>query len=1064
MFFILLVVGHVAASVALSGVNLDCTNDNEGLMSCFFDAPNCTDYNVTLWSLDGYGESSCLAVQCASGKCCCSVSMILVFGENHTAFVRRAGEYVESKNISVKHSFKPQTPTMVSVNETNGNFRVFWRTNHKGVIGNNIITHLTYRQKGDSKEVTKVLKAPLVETPQCDLCATTEILGAHLKPSTTYVVRVQSLMSWESPPSEPSKEYEFITPASRERLLMINIISLSLVAITISIVAYVSYVKCRAKYWDSVSDYQNSKLLDINPSEEEVLKPTPPVISSIYVESLNPDDLKRWSKGSLIDSSTESLLQSSGISSDLPSLSYACTEASDVIAGVQEALNKALMNIIPISTDHLLKDSNKPTSVLSTQPSPSSSEQHSALENTVKYSFIRPTCPTQVMNDNLEGHAQPEMPCNCSYQETGGMSTADQRGSACEENMFPTLVASYTLSGTSSRQCNRDSGRFSDGENADASFSCSNTGLSGNAESRVAAEHEHCQEMSRGACSKWEDATKEAEGHTCIPASFLVDDNYQSFQVLSELSGHQYKEQKSGGKKVLENSLEDAAQGKNCIPVSSNHSFAINDNHQEFRDFGDLSDCHFEEKSVKKRDPDKVLEMSAKDATKGNNGIPASSNHSFPSDDNYQAFRGFRDLSQCQFEEQKSVKKQEPDKVLEISAKDATKGNNDIPASSNFSFPIDDNYQAFQGFGDLSQNQFGEQKSVKKQKLDKVSEISAKDATKDNNSTPASSNNSFPIDDSYQAFQGFRDLSQNQFGEQKSVKKQEPDKVLEISAKDATKGNNDIPASSKCCLLMVDGYEVFQGLKELSDDTFGSVKSVKKQGLDKGLEKSFDDFTEGDICMPSRSNYNCPVDDNHKAFQDLREHSENPFGEQIGDNKEDLEKVLENYLEDVTQDDNHVHARSDRCLTVAVGKETFPGLRELSGSQFGQQNGGKTEDLRGTSENSFEDVCKGYSSNLASSNPSVPVDNKYQTFQGLWDNSDNQFGKQKSGEKENLEEDVKNPINGATKADGSTCVLGSLLNALPVDDNYQRIPCLKKEMGMKLANQRSGVKEESENV
>lgn len=38
-----------------TGVNLDCTNDYEYRMSCHFDAPNCTDYNVTLWSLDGYG-------------------------------------------------------------------------------------------------------------------------------------------------------------------------------------------------------------------------------------------------------------------------------------------------------------------------------------------------------------------------------------------------------------------------------------------------------------------------------------------------------------------------------------------------------------------------------------------------------------------------------------------------------------------------------------------------------------------------------------------------------------------------------------------------------------------------------------------------------------------------------------------------------------------------------------------------------------------------------------------------------------------------------------------------
>ncbi|XP_061523549.1 uncharacterized protein LOC133397085 [Phycodurus eques] len=930
---VVVVVGNIATSVDLSGVNLDCTSDYEKLMSCHFDAPSCTDYNVTMWSLDGYGESYCLPVQCASGKCCCSISMILILDKNHMAFVRRGGEYVESKNISVKHSIKPQTPTIFSVNETNGNFQVIWRTNiNKRSIREIISTNLTYRKKGDTKEVTEVVKAPQVETPLCYPCVSTEILGAHLEPSTTYDVTVQSFLPWKSPPSDRSKEYEFSTPASRESLLLTLIISLSLVAITMSSVAYVSYVKCRTKYWDSVSDYQNSKLLDINPSEVEVLKPMPLIISSIDVETLTPDGLKPWSKDSLIDSSTESLLQSSGTSSGPPSLSYACTEAADIIAGVQGALSKALMNIIPVSapTDHLLKDSNKPTSALFTHPSPCNSEQHSELENTVTYSFIRPSCPVQVKADPLKSHAQPEMPCDCSYQETGGVSTCDKRASACEENMFPTFVSFYTLTATSHQRCSRDSGRFSNGENSDASLSCSNTSLSGDVESRVAAEHEHCQEMFSGACGKGEDATKESEGHICIPASlqgtFPVDVNYQPFQGLRELSDNQFDEQKSD-----------------------------------------------------KKAPNKVLENSLEDATKGNNCIPASSNHCFPIDDSYQAFQAFRDLAECQFEGQKSVKKLDLDNVLEISSEDATNGDNYVPANSN---------------------------------------------------------RSLLMADSYEVLQGLKELSDEKFGVLNSVKKRDLDNVFEKSLEDFTEGDICIRKSSNYSCLVDDNYESFKGLRELSDCQLEEQKSGKKVS-DKVLENT----TQGDSCVPASSNYNCLVDNNYKAFQGFRELSDNQFGEQNSGNKEDL-KVLENHFEDATKGDNCVRASSDRYLTVADSKEAFQGLRELSDSQFGQQNSGKNEDLEKAFENYFEVACKGYTSIPASSNRSVPVDDNYQAFQGLRKHLYNQVGEPKSGEKENLGKDVENPFDDAPKADNYTCVLVNLLNSLPVDDNDQMFPCL----------------------
>ncbi|XP_051918809.1 uncharacterized protein LOC127599146 isoform X2 [Hippocampus zosterae] len=773
MIFIVavVVVGNIATSASLSGVNLDCTNDYENWTSCHFDAPNCTDYNVTLRSLDGYGETHCLPVECASEKCCCSIHMLLILDENHTAFVRRRGEYVESKNISVKYSFKPQTPSIVSVNETNGNFQVIWRTNiNKRHIREIISTLLTYRKKGETEEMTEVVKAPQVETQLCFLCFTSEILGAHLEPSTTYIVTAQNVLPWKSPQSDRSEEYEFTTP-SRESLLLTLIITLSLLAITISSGAYVCYVKCRAKYWDSVSS-QNSKLLNIYPSKEEVLKPMPPIISSIYVETLIPGDLKPWSKGSLIDSSTESLLQSSGIGSGPPSLSYACTEAADIIAGVQGAVSKALMNIIPASasTNHLLKESSKPNGVSSTRPSPCNSEQHSGCENAVTYSFIR---PVHVIPETLKIHAQPQLPFECGYQGTGSVSTcADKRGSACEENSFPTLVSSYTLTPASRQQANRDSGRFSIGENSDASLSCSNASLSGDVACRMETGHEGCQEMfiSR-ACSKWEDATKEGKALLCIPASlqghFPVDDNYQVHRCLKELRDRPFEEEthlkNQDLSKALENYSKDALKSDTGSRAHSTHSILVDDNYQAVQDLRELTGSQIGEPKSSKITLDNVVGNLLDAVRKSDTCVPTISNFGCLVDDNYQVFRGGRELSNSQFGQQNSDNTNDLKKTFNNSFEGVCIGDTCGPANSNPNFPVD-NCQAFHGLGELSDHrvEVGERKSVENECLLKDVGKPFKDLSqRDQGHTCISLNlqGSLPVDDNYKVCCGIRELS-----------------------------------------------------------------------------------------------------------------------------------------------------------------------------------------------------------------------------------------------------------------------------------------------------------------
>lgn len=147
-------------------------------------------------------EKHCLLKQCHTGLCCCSVQMILVPGETHTATVgEKRGKKIESKNISVTDTsrftnlkwkyinlqlpkidcsrarikvtglgvgwrlrnfpltylssttVKPQTPTIISVNESNGNFEVRWKTNMESLCGNRLKACVTYHKKGDTEKV-----------------------------------------------------------------------------------------------------------------------------------------------------------------------------------------------------------------------------------------------------------------------------------------------------------------------------------------------------------------------------------------------------------------------------------------------------------------------------------------------------------------------------------------------------------------------------------------------------------------------------------------------------------------------------------------------------------------------------------------------------------------------------------------------------------------------------------------------------------------------------------------------------------------------------------------------
>uniref|UniRef100_A0A3Q3LCF9 Uncharacterized protein n=1 Tax=Labrus bergylta TaxID=56723 RepID=A0A3Q3LCF9_9LABR len=464
--FVLLILGNIATVISLHGTysqSLDCTNDFEEFMFCSFGGENCTEYNMTLkWDK----EKGCIFSQCDVGQCCCSVQMnYFVINNTHTATVWKNGESIETKTISVTDSIKPKTPTIISVDESNGNYQVVWLTNteQERSFTQHLTAEVTYYEKGCTDKVS--VKVNQTADGGRNYY---EIQGRLLNSSTTYVVSVKSFIDWSGKYSDSSNEWEFTTPVSSNTLFLAIVIGLSVAAVLISGVIYGCY---RAR-----GESNHRLLFNLLPSLCQVLKPVRPIISSVCVEPFS-DDSKTWLKDSLKDFSSGSNQQSSGISTGSSCLSYANTEPADIIAEVQDALRKTFANICPISpmTTSLLTDSNTNSGLLCDPHSPcdvraeDGSSGSSAFLNQT-YSLLIPNCPAQIKTDISDVPKQNEMFCESAYCPSEGITVISyQQAPACPLINLTPEVSSLLPPDMSYQPCNADSGRFSSAEDSGSS-------------------------------------------------------------------------------------------------------------------------------------------------------------------------------------------------------------------------------------------------------------------------------------------------------------------------------------------------------------------------------------------------------------------------------------------------------------------------------------------------------------------------------------------------------------------------------------------------------------------
>ncbi|XP_047436169.1 uncharacterized protein LOC125005153 [Mugil cephalus] len=527
MTFLLLFLGHVVTAIALTGVhsetalNLDCTNDFEK-MFCQVEAQNCTEYNLTIESDLGDGTESCSLQQCDSGRCCCTVTMKLILGETHTATVWRAGKSLESKKISVTDTVKPKTPTIISVNESKGNFEVKWISNMEASFP--LTAEVTFYKKGDTKKVTESITRAIVEGLNYY-----EINGERLESSTTYMVSVRTHTNISGKFSDSSNECEFTTSSSLVIVPLAIIISLSMTAVILGGVLYVCYIKYKRKWWDTVVKDLNPKLLNMHPSKTELLKPSPVVFSPLTVsirdDTHSLDDSKKGSK--LCDTSSWSLQQSSGISTGSSALRHANPEPAQftIADAVRDALHEALPTIGQMTP-------------LTTDPSIDLNSDYS-----VKVKDIR-SGPSCFVNRTYS----PLMP----GESTNPPSESNTVTVTCPDSLSPVqqLIISASLDmvvDDSYQQCNAESGRFSYTEDPSLSSISSDTSTAPCCDlmSRVEAECEDSGGSNLNAKSEEDNLCDKNSCH----GSLVVDKDYQSLQSLVQQPDVSFPEWKSGEQK-----------------------------------------------------------------------------------------------------------------------------------------------------------------------------------------------------------------------------------------------------------------------------------------------------------------------------------------------------------------------------------------------------------------------------------------------------------------------------------------------------------------------------------
>uniref|UniRef100_A0A3B5LZD2 Fibronectin type-III domain-containing protein n=1 Tax=Xiphophorus couchianus TaxID=32473 RepID=A0A3B5LZD2_9TELE len=259
-FQLLLFLGYFATAQAAIGiknhhfnlirfVDLDCFNDYDNIF-CRLGVKECSQYTLIVDDIyDKYNRSleKCNSEQC----CCCSTTFDPISG------TRSSLEKLKSVSLFF-YTVKPKTPTIVSVDKTEGIFTVYWKT-HMSVLLDKPTAEVTISKIGTQWKVRPNILV---------LITNFQINSQDLEPDTNYTVSVRSYTLYSHNFSDISEEFKFETSSAPNSLLLWIIISLSIFGVILIVSIYICFVNVSGNSSGGSSDLCYGQTEPLEPKDD----------------------------------------------------------------------------------------------------------------------------------------------------------------------------------------------------------------------------------------------------------------------------------------------------------------------------------------------------------------------------------------------------------------------------------------------------------------------------------------------------------------------------------------------------------------------------------------------------------------------------------------------------------------------------------------------------------------------------------------------------------------------------------------------------------------------------
>ncbi|XP_069840006.1 interleukin-4 receptor subunit alpha-like isoform X2 [Dendropsophus ebraccatus] len=265
--------------------NLDCVNDYDKTMVCFWEVEN-EDTNCSLDFQLKYTDFTETSKNCTDiyneydknsrvpSKCVCNIKVeAFIADENYVIEVVSDGQSIASAKIHILSSLKPKRPTNVSVDVTDPeNGVVHWKSHYEqsSVVERRLSYHIQFIDKEDDKEF---------EDNSTRIEPRYMFSKRHLTRGHEYKVRVRTRIThseqtkeiWSewSPESEFKNDYSLTTLESLQIIIPVS----SVIILLLIVSCYFCITRAKEKWWNNIPDPAKSKLAESKLIQKHSSKP-----------------------------------------------------------------------------------------------------------------------------------------------------------------------------------------------------------------------------------------------------------------------------------------------------------------------------------------------------------------------------------------------------------------------------------------------------------------------------------------------------------------------------------------------------------------------------------------------------------------------------------------------------------------------------------------------------------------------------------------------------------------------------------------------------------------------